>query len=112
MPNSKLDVGLKLSFTPLIIGWGLKEWPHWPVSPVESAKTKSWPDSCPRMNCTRVGPIRPNTHGSLKGVTRSIRNIVTGTALSLKMRGPPSLGDHDKLCLPKESCQFSMFIAR
>src|SRR5713101_3089748 len=50
------------------------------------------------------------TLGSLNGETRLIRNMFNGSALSLNISGPPSVGLHHRLCFPNETCQFSKFI--
>src|SRR5689334_14064278 len=55
-----------------------------------------------------MGPSSaPKIQGSLKGETRLIRNILTGSALSLNNRGPPCRGLHQRLCFPNESCQLA-----
>ena len=60
----------------------------------------SYPEYWPRKNSTRIGPSTPRKLGSLKGVTRLIRNIDSGSALSLSITPPPSSGPHLKLCFP------------
>ena len=53
--------------------------------------------NCPRKNSSRMGPSQPRIQGNLKGVTRLMRNMFSGTALSLKISGPPSPGPHHRL---------------
>src|ERR1700733_3155576 len=67
----------------------------------------SYPEYCPIKNSLLISPSGP----SLTGVTRLTRNMVSGSAPSLNIIPPPSLGPHHRLCFPYESCQSEMFMA-
>ena len=108
--NSKFGVGFKLIFCPCRKGCRSNERPNCPTMPVSVWYTKLWPSNCPRKHSKRIGPSHPKMLGNLKGETRLIRNIFSGSALLLNINGPPSAGLHDRLCFPNEICQFSKLI--
>src|SRR5260370_20546356 len=86
-------------------GCGLSDWPNCPTN-LEGLKINSCPANWQRKNSVRIGPNHPRKLGSLSGVVRLIRNILIGCALSLRVKDPPSPGPHERLCFPKETCQF------
>src|SRR5579862_649403 len=114
MLNSKLGVNLKLILPPLMKGCGFKFRPYCPWSPVMKTPEllmNCWPESWPRKKSRRISPRYWRMPGNRNGLTRSIRNIrLIGSALLVSNIVPPSLGPHQRLCLPKENCQLARFM--
>src|SRR3989442_1434379 len=107
-PTSRFGEGRKLSFSPSVNGCGFRGTAQEPTV-LEAVFTKRCPSSCPMKNSIRTGPRNFKKLGSLNGDTRLTRNILTGSALSLNIIGPPAPGPHQRLCWPNVTCQFSKF---
>src|SRR6266851_7689387 len=86
-------------------GCGESDWPNCPTIP-DGFNRNSCPANWPKKNSVRSGPSHPRMLGNLSGVVRLIRNMLIGGALLLSVIDPPSPGPHERLCFPKETCQF------
>src|SRR6266851_5721968 len=86
-------------------GCGESDWPNCPTKP-DGFKRNSCPSNWPKKNSVLMGPSHPRKLGNLRGVVRLIRNMLIGRELLLSVIEPPSPGPHERLCFPKETCQF------
>src|SRR5438445_879444 len=77
-----------------------------PISTPDGFCINSCPANWPKKISVLIGPNHPRKLGNVSGVARLIRNMLIGGALLLSVMEPPSPGPHERLCFPKEICQF------
>ncbi len=90
LEKTKFEIGRGLKGKPFAMNQGLR------VEGVKKAASDAvglagmgplmncWPSICPIKNSNRRGPSQPRMLGNLNGLTRLMRNILSGAALSLE----------------------------